>query len=160
VRTVLSAATLGRRVYPGAARSSQTPTPRPPGSGRHGPVVLVASGNVRERLRLGRRLRRSGFYVRSVSDGPSALASARAHPPAAVVMAWLMPGTGGIDVCARLRQHPTLRRLPVVLLAARGDGAQVAEGFRAGADEVLTRPFDATELVGFLERNMAWAGGR
>jgi DNA-binding response OmpR family regulator len=126
---------------------------------RHGPVVLVAGGNLRQRLQLGQRLRRNGFYVRSVPDGPSALAAAHENPPAAVVMDWLMPGSGGTDVCARLRQHPSLRRVPVVLLAARGDSDQIAEGFRAGADEVLTRPFNPTELIGFLERNMAWAGG-
>jgi two-component system response regulator MtrA len=122
--------------------------------------VLLASGDRRQRHQLGRQLRRRGFYVRTVPDGPSALAAADEYEPAAVVMEWLMPGRGGTDVCTRLRQHPTLRRVPVVLIAARGDGAQIAEGFQAGADEILTQPFEAAELIGFLERNIAWSSGR
>jgi CheY-like chemotaxis protein len=129
--------------------------PRMSRTGRHEPVVLVAGASLHQRIRIGGRLRRSGFYVRTVPDGPSALAHALECPPAAVVMEWPMPGSGGTDVCVRLRQHPTLRRLPVVLLAAGGE--QVAEGLRAGADEVLTRPFEPAALVGFLERNLAWA---
>jgi two-component system response regulator MtrA len=128
--------------------------------GRHLPTVLVASGDRRQRHLLSRRLRRSGFFVHAVPDGPSALAAAHETRPAAVVMEWIMPGRGGTDVCSRLRQHPTLHRVPVVLIAARGDGAQVAEGFQAGADEVLTQPFEPGELIGFLRRNLAWANQR
>jgi PleD family two-component response regulator len=157
VRTVLSASTALRRRFLAAANEAGGAPPA--GAGRHGPVVLVAGGSRRQRVRIRRSLRRSGFYVHGVPDGPTALAAANEHRPAAVVMEWLMPGSGGTDVCARLRQHPHLRRVPVVLLAARGDGDQVAEGFRAGATEVLTRPFDVDELVGLLERNLAWARG-
>jgi two-component system phosphate regulon response regulator PhoB len=156
VRTVLTTSTAAGQPT-GSQPAAAGPGLQPVRTGRHGPVVLVAGGNHRQRGRLSRRLRRSGFYVQLVPDGPTALAAANRCPPAAVVMEWLMPGNGGTDICARMREHPTLRRVPVVLLAARGDGAQIAEGFRAGADEVLTRPLDTTELVGFLERNMAWA---
>jgi DNA-binding response OmpR family regulator len=148
VRAALSAgAMFGRR-----------PDRRP--HGRHLPTVLVASGDRRQRQLLDRRLRRSGFYVRTVPDGPSALAAAHETEPAAVVMEWIMPGTGGTAVCSRLRRHPTLHRVPVVLIAARGDSAQIAEGFRAGADEVLTQPFEPGELIGFLRRHVAWASRR
>jgi DNA-binding response OmpR family regulator len=128
--------------------------------GRHLPTVLIASGDKRQRHQLGRQLRRHGFFVRTVADGPSALAAADECQPAAVVAEWLMPGSGGTDVCRGLRRHPLLHRVPVVLITARGDGAQVAEGFQAGATEVLTQPFETGELVGFLERNLAWARNR
>jgi two-component system response regulator MtrA len=122
--------------------------------------VLIASGDRRQRHQLGRQLRRRGYYVRTAADGPSALAAANRYQPAAVVAEWLMPGSGGTDVCRGLRRHPILRRVPVILIAARGDGAQVAEGFQAGADEVLTQPYETGELIGFLERNMAWVASR
>jgi two-component system response regulator MtrA len=129
-------------------------------NGRPEPVVLVAGCNRRQSHLLKRRLRRNGFDIHTVPDGPSVLAAANDRRPAAVVMEWLMPGSGGTDVCAQLRRHPTLRRVPVVLLAARGDDVQIAEGFEAGADEVLTRPFDASDLVGFLERSTAGTSSR
>lgn len=158
MRTVLSAGSaLLRRFGPADAAAGDIPGQGR--SGRHGPVVLVAGADRRQRAHLDRYLRRGGFVVCHVPDGPAALAAAHEHRPAAVVMEWLMPGRGGTDVCVRMRQAPTLRRTPVVLLAARGDGEQIAEGFRAGADEVLTRPVDGHALVGFLERNLTWAHG-
>jgi DNA-binding response OmpR family regulator len=164
VRVLSASAVFGRRrrSFSGDDGAGAA-TGNGPGSascGRHLPTVLLASGDRRRRLQLGRQLRRHGFYVRTAVDGPSALAAASRYQPAAIVAEWLMPGTGGTDVCRGLRRHPVLCRVPVVLIAARGDGAQVAEGFQAGADEVLTQPYETGELVGFLERNMAWVTQR
>ena len=160
MKTVLSAGSALVRRFSVAEDTGGARAPRQPRSGRHGPVVIVAGADRRRRHQLSRQLRRNGYVVCHVPDGPSAYAAAAEQPPAAVVMEWLMPGSGGTDVCQRMRQHPLLRRLPVVLLAARGDGDQIAEGFRAGADEVLTRPVDATELIVFLDRTLPWADGR
>jgi two-component system phosphate regulon response regulator PhoB len=156
VRAVLSAGVMfGLRFWPvTSAGAAGAPT-----GGRDLPTVLVAGGDPRQCQELGRCLRRSGFRLRAVPDGPSALAAASEAAPAAAVLEWIMPGAGGAEVCARLRRHPTLYRVPVVLITARGDGAQVAEGFRAGANEVLTQGFEPDELVRFLERG-AVGGGR
>ncbi|GGJ84992.1 DNA-binding response regulator [Deinococcus aquiradiocola] len=64
-----------------------------------------------------------------------------------VVLDWMLPGESGISVLRRLRQHPELKRLPVLMLTARAAEAERVEGLETGADDYLTKPFSAAELV-------------
>lgn len=122
--------------------------------------VLIACGDRHERDCLGRVLDRCGYRALLFADGPHLLTVADEQRPAAVVVDWLTPGCTGPEICTRLKTRPALRRVPVLLIAARGDHAQVAEGFRAGADDVVTRPLDLAELVRLVARRAARAGGR
>jgi two-component system, OmpR family, response regulator RpaA len=58
----------------------------------------------------------------------------------------MMPGMSGIEVCRHLRANPQLAPIPILFLTARGEIADKIEGFEAGADDYLTKPFDLREL--------------
>jgi len=91
-------------------------------------------------------LERSGHEVVAVGDGAEALASVRARKPDLAVLDIAMPEVDGLEVLRRLRADPTTSELPVVLLSARAQEADVERGFAIGASAYLKKPFSPREL--------------
>jgi two-component system, OmpR family, response regulator MtrA len=91
-------------------------------------------------------LERSGHEVVAVRDGAEALASARARKPDLAVLDIAMPEVDGLEVLRRLRDDATTSDLPVVLLSARAQEADVERGFAIGATAYLKKPFSPREL--------------
>ncbi|HEY6456989.1 MAG TPA: response regulator [Steroidobacteraceae bacterium] len=111
-----------------------------------GARVLIAEDNADMRHYL-RRLLGTHWHVEAVPDGAAALRAIRAHKPDLLISDVMMPELDGFSLLRQLRADPQLRDLPVILLSARaGEDAQV-EGLDAGADDYLTKPFSARELV-------------
>lgn len=109
-------------------------------------LVLVADDDslIRELVQF--RLERSGYAVVTAEDGDEALRLARERLPDLVVLDVMMPGLNGYEVTRSLRAGETTKRIPVILLTARVQEADVAQGFEAGADDYLTKPFSPQEL--------------
>lgn len=89
-------------------------------------------------------LRRAGYTVESVADGPAALAHAGLVRPDLVVLDLMLPGLDGLEVCRRLRATGPV---PVIMLTARGDEDDRIAGLELGADDYVTKPFSPRELV-------------
>ncbi|SOD61596.1 DNA-binding response regulator, OmpR family, contains REC and winged-helix (wHTH) domain [Streptomyces zhaozhouensis] len=89
-------------------------------------------------------LRRAGFVVDRVGDGPAALTRAAECPPDLVVLDLMLPGLDGLAVCRGLRERGPV---PVVMLTARGDEEDRVLGLEVGADDYVTKPFSPRELV-------------
>jgi len=78
-------------------------------------------------------------------DGHEAMAAIRAEQgPVLAILDWMMPGMDGLEVCRRVRE--TSRLAHIILLTARGGKENIVQGFRAGADDYLVKPFHADEL--------------
>lgn len=93
------------------------------------------------------RLLEPRWSVEAVEDGVKALAAAWDHPPDLVVTDAMMPELDGFGLVRALRAHERTHAIPIVMLSARvGEGARM-EGLQAGADDYLTKPFSARELV-------------
>jgi DNA-binding response OmpR family regulator len=90
-------------------------------------------------------LLREGFSAAHAADGPDALAQAAAEPPDLVILDLMLPGIDGLEVCRRLRRDRG--DLPVVMLTARGEEEDRVLGLEVGADDYVTKPFSARELV-------------
>jgi DNA-binding response OmpR family regulator len=90
------------------------------------------------------RLRAEGHEVFSAYDGPGAVAACAEHRPDLVVLDVMLPGFDGLEVCRRIQQE---RPVPVLMLTARDDEADVLVGLGVGADDYLTKPFRMRELV-------------
>ena len=104
-------------------------------------------------------LKAEGYRTHHEADGDSALAwlLKNEEPPAAVILDVMLPGRDGFSIVRALREagHYT----PVLLLTARGRSEDVVEGFAAGADDYLAKPFDLGVLfarLASLLRRMAW----
>jgi DNA-binding response OmpR family regulator len=92
-----------------------------------------------------------GFDVVSATNGEEAIHLARTACPDLVVLDVMMPEMDGLEVLAALKAHPRTCQIPVVLLTAKATDAEVWQGWRAGADYYITKPFDLDELLRFVD---------
>jgi DNA-binding response OmpR family regulator len=105
-------------------------------------LIVDDEANIREVL--ARYLRQAGFATMEAADGLEALRLAHATPPDLMILDLMLPGMDGLDVCRALRREWAG---PVLMLTARGEEADTLEGFRAGADDYVTKPFSPREVV-------------
>ena len=107
-------------------------------------TVLVVEDEPLINEAVGDRLRAEGHAVVSAYDGPGAVAAHAEHRPDLVVLDVMLPGFDGLEVCRRIQ---AARPVPVLMLTARDDEADVLTGLGVGADDYLTKPFGMRELV-------------
>jgi DNA-binding response OmpR family regulator len=92
-------------------------------------------------------LRRHDFRVTLAYSGVEALKTLRRYLPDLVILDVMMPGMSGLEVCRRMRNDPNLADLPVIFLTARGQARDRIEGYKAGADDYVGKPFILEELL-------------
>jgi DNA-binding response OmpR family regulator len=109
-----------------------------------GARALVVDDAPEFRELVGTLLKRAGFVVELAADGAAAIAAARAFEPDVVVLDLGLPGTDGVEVCRQLR---TFSDAYVVMLTGREDEVDKLIGLSVGADDYVTKPFSARELV-------------
>ncbi|MBG0563703.1 response regulator transcription factor [Actinoplanes aureus] len=114
-------------------------------------TVLVADDDADIRDLVAFKLEQAGLEVVTVSDGQSAVETARERRPDLAVLDVSMPGLSGIDVCRMLRAEPTTAGMLIIMLTARVQEQDVEGGFRAGADDYVTKPFSPRELVSRIQ---------
>jgi DNA-binding response OmpR family regulator len=120
--------------------------------------VLVVEDNRNLVANLFEYFEARGYTLDAAPDGPTGLHLALTQDYDAVVLDWMLPRMDGREVLARLRDAG--RQVPVLLLTARAELDDKVSGFRSGADDYLTKPFDLPELEVRLEALVARAGGR
>jgi Response regulators consisting of a CheY-like receiver domain and a winged-helix DNA-binding domain len=108
-------------------------------------LVVDDEDNIIELIRLG--LRYEGFQVETASDGEQGIALAQRVNPDLIILDVMMPGIDGIEVCRRLRNNPTTRDVPILMLTAKDEVSDRILGLQTGADDYLTKPFDFYELL-------------
>ena len=95
-----------------------------------------------------------GYAVISAENGLAGLARARDDKPDLIILDVMMPGMNGLDVARNLKRSDDTRAIPIILLSAKAQATDVAEG-REVADDYITKPFDPLELLdrvaGFLD---------
>ncbi len=119
--------------------------------------ILLADDNADMRDYVRRLLSRNGYEVETAADGLSALSAARANKPHLVLADIMMPGLDGFELLHALREEEELGDVPIILLSARAGEEARIEGMRAGADDYLTKPFSARELVARVESHLKMA---
>ena len=107
--------------------------------------VLVVEDERNLALGLRANLEVEGYDVRVAETGEAALDLARAHPPDVVILDLMLPGIDGYEVLATLRSRGFDG--PVLILSARAEEIDKVRGFRAGADDYVTKPFGVMELL-------------
>jgi PAS domain S-box-containing protein len=121
-----------------------------------GARILVADDNADMRHYI-RRLLEPRWQVETVSDGQDALAAMRAGKPDLLLTDVMMPRLDGFGLLRELRNDHDLRDIPVIVLSARAGEEARVEGLGAGADDYLTKPFSARELIARVNGNLEMA---
>ena len=111
------------------------------------PLVLIVDDEVAIVTMLRYNLEKEGFAVCEAADGEEALTRIAERKPDVVLLDWMLPLVSGIEVCRQIRRAPNLRRLPVIMLTARGEESDRVRGLNCGADDYVTKPFSPAELV-------------
>ena len=99
-----------------------------------------------------------GYAPEGVERGDDGLRRGLSREHALVLLDVMLPGVNGFDVCRELRG--ALPELPILMLTARGAEQDVLDGFRAGADDYVTKPFSVAELLARIEALLRRAGAR
>ncbi len=105
-------------------------------------LVVDDEPEMREMLRMGL----IEHEVVVAADGIDALLKAARHTPELIVLDVVMPGMDGFETCRRLRANPQLANIPVIFATSQDTLSDKLEGFDAGADDYVIKPFDLTEL--------------
>ncbi len=111
------------------------------------PTVLIVDDSPLEAQQAARALA-SWFDVEVLQDGHSTIERLTTHAlPDALVLDWVLPDLSGVDLCRFLRTTVSTESLPVLMISSRSEAQDVIEGFAAGADDYLAKPFDGSELL-------------
>ncbi|HEY6959642.1 MAG TPA: response regulator transcription factor [Candidatus Limnocylindria bacterium] len=106
--------------------------------------VLVVDDERRYRELLEMNLVRRGYRVRQAVDGLSALNAVEAEEPSLVILDLKLPDIDGYEVCRRVRAYSNV---PIIMLTARAEQVEKIRGLDVGADDYVTKPFAAEELL-------------
>jgi DNA-binding response OmpR family regulator len=109
-------------------------------------TILVIDDDELVSRTLQRAMKMYGYQVMVARSGTEGLQLARRHRPDLFILDIMMPGADGYQVCRQIRGDPLLKELPVLFLTAKMKDEDKIEGFRAGADDYLTKPFNMEEL--------------
>ena len=90
---------------------------------------------------------REGYRVRTFRGGEDGFDGIRRHAPDLVVLDLMLPGIDGLEICRRLKQDPVTAGIPIIMVTAKGEEADVVLGLGVGADDYVTKPFSPKELV-------------
>ncbi len=89
----------------------------------------------------------AGFKASVVSEGDEALNSIMEEEPDLVILDWMLPNLSGIEICRQVRQHNDIKRLPIIMLTAKGEESERIRGLETGADDYVIKPFSPSELI-------------
>jgi two-component system, OmpR family, phosphate regulon response regulator PhoB len=110
-------------------------------------TLLIADDESGIRSLVRMTLQRKQYEILEASDGEEALALARKHHPELVLLDVMMPGLTGFEVCRALKDDPATADATVVMLSAKAQDSDRAEGIAAGADDYFTKPFSPIALL-------------
>lgn len=92
-------------------------------------------------------LAKEGYQVKCVTSGEDALKAASEETPDVVLLDLMLPGVHGLDVCRNLKSNESTMNIPIVMLTAKGEDADIVAGLELGADDYVTKPFSPRVLL-------------
>lgn len=117
------------------------------------PKKILAVDDERHIVRLVEvNLQRAGYEVVTAYDGREALEKVQSENPDLVVLDVMMPYMDGFEVLKNLKADPATAEIPVIMLTAKAQDADVFKGWQSGVDCYLTKPFNPMELLTFVKR--------
>lgn len=108
-------------------------------------VVVEDESDILELLTY--NLAREGYEVTGVSNGEQALQVIPRKKPRLILLDLMLPGVGGLEICRLLKAKPETARIPIIMVTAKGEEADVVVGLEMGADDYVAKPFSMKVLV-------------
>jgi len=112
-------------------------------------LVVEDEQPIRDLIAFG--LRRAGFQVALAETSQAARASIGDRRPDLILMDWMLPDMSGLELVRQLRRDANTRDIPTIMLTARAEESDKVAGLEGGADDYVTKPFSARELVARIQ---------
>ncbi|MBN1834831.1 MAG: response regulator [Spirochaetales bacterium] len=107
-------------------------------------VVVEDDEPIAELIR--HNLTRGGFRVTCLASGEKLLLRAAVEPPDLILLDLMLPGADGLEICRLLREGESTREVPIIMVTARGEEADIVRGLECGADDYVVKPFSPRVL--------------
>jgi len=124
-------------------------------------LVVEDDEDILELLRY--NLHKEGYRITGVTSGEEALKAVPSDLPDLIVLDLMLPGMDGLEVCRHLKRQPHTARVPIIMVTAKGEEADIVTGLELGADDYVTKPFSPRVLVarvrGVLRRRQRQPAG-
>lgn len=108
-------------------------------------VVVEDEGDILELIAY--NLSKAGYMVHRAATGEEGLRLVRGESPDLVVLDLMLPEIDGLEVCRRMKRDPRTRRVPIIMLTAKGEESDIVAGLDMGADDYVTKPFSPRVLL-------------
>jgi diguanylate cyclase (GGDEF)-like protein len=131
--------------------------PREESPGVTKPRILIAEDELHLREILRTQLERDGFEVVEACNGEEALALAEQVRPDVILLDVMMPGMDGYEALRHLRASYATRYIPIIMLTAKNTKEDMLSGFRDGANDYLTKPYQGEELLLRVKNQLRWS---
>ena len=114
--------------------------------------ILIVDDVETDRVLLAKVVRGAGHDAIQAADGATALKHAKEHQPALIFLDVVMPEFNGFDACRKLKQDPSTKAIPVVLVTSKNTDSDKFWGKKQGADEHIPKPFTAEQVISAIQR--------
>jgi diguanylate cyclase (GGDEF)-like protein len=114
-------------------------------------TILVADDEPINRTLIQRRLERAGYHVFTAENGREAVEAALHYLPDLIILDVMMPLVDGLEACRLIKGNEATRAIPVIFLSARDETDVKVNGLSLGADDYISKPFKAEELLARVE---------
>ncbi|MCL6610808.1 MAG: response regulator transcription factor [Peptococcaceae bacterium] len=119
-------------------------------------LVVDDEQNILELIRY--NLEKEGYGVMTATDGESAVEIAGREKPDLILLDVMLPSLDGISACRVIRQNEATRKIPIIMISARGDELDKVLGLEMGADDYVTKPFSTRELLARIKARLRRRG--
>ncbi len=109
--------------------------------------ILLVEDDEDSRSMISIVLETKGFAVVTAANGLEALERLKEQTPALVLLDIMMPEMNGYDVLVHMKQRPETQNIPVIMVTAKGEGADIITGYQYGADYYIPKPFTTEQLL-------------
>jgi len=92
-------------------------------------------------------LKREDYDIVCLYDGSNVIEFVRKRKPDLIILDLMLPGVGGLEICRTLKNDPATKMIPIIMLTAKGEEADVVIGLQMGADDYITKPFSPSILA-------------
>ena len=118
------------------------------------PRILIADDLQKNIQVIGTILRKEGFQINVAVNGKQALDLAEKTIPDLILMDIMMPGGDGIETCRKLKEHRTLKKIPIIFISAKSEPKDILRGFEVGGSDYVLKPFNSNELLARVKNHL------
>ena len=111
------------------------------------PTILVVEDEPAQMELISYNLESEGFSIVRAQSGEEGLVIAQEVSPDLIVLDWMLPNVSGIEVCRQLKKKKQTKKIPIIMLTARGEEADRIRGLDTGADDFVVKPYSIKELI-------------